>query len=647
MAIDTRCPHCQKAYRLRDELAGKRVTCGNPECRKSFTVEARPDANGSPSPARPAARTAAPAARPAPPVDAEALAAAAFADEAGTAAPGDKRIIHLTCSMCDHKWDVPWAMQGKNVLCPECRYRMKVPEQKTGKVDWRDPNAGGPSLRKIEKLEGVVATTDAGMISGETLRKTGVIEEDIEPRPRWHYVAAAALALMVVGGITYGILALLSARKEGKQELYMAEAVQEMTEAKDIAIPDGELRLFRATLHLQAGEFAVRQSKPQDAVNHFAAARQELAASTAAGRDLLFVELALAQAKHGGTDEEVNQKQSRTRWVPAAGRPTRGRSEGRVDTVLDELKHTFQAMKGVPLDVRIWAMRRLSRELAERGQADLAGQLTPAAFPAPGEESQGRAEAAVETLKVSGRQEKVREVAATLAGTVQSADAGLATVVALAQALDPPVPLTTTIQPPSAAGDVAEGPRLAYTTLYLLQNKPAEALELAKRPGPTAGQLRALALVAEWSPDPGPAVEAALGALSSAKKGPPPATDLVLLRLAREAGRANQPDKAEVFVKAQSKEDVRIWSRAEALRSRLVAGHESRPVDFNLAPVPDNTKDHRIGHGWARLTVARHNAKVADDPRGVLIEVNSWAAGSYRPLGKAGLALGLQDRDER
>ena len=51
--------------------------------------------------------------------------------------------VAVTCPMCDHKWDVPFAMQGKNVLCPECRHRVKVPEQKVGKVDWRDPNAGG------------------------------------------------------------------------------------------------------------------------------------------------------------------------------------------------------------------------------------------------------------------------------------------------------------------------------------------------------------------------------------------------------------------------------------------------------------------------------------------------------------------------
>ena len=38
MAIAFNCPHCDFAYRLKDELAGKRATCKNPECRKLITI---------------------------------------------------------------------------------------------------------------------------------------------------------------------------------------------------------------------------------------------------------------------------------------------------------------------------------------------------------------------------------------------------------------------------------------------------------------------------------------------------------------------------------------------------------------------------------------------------------------------------------
>src|SRR5262249_8202494 len=38
MTIAIRCPHCDKAYNLKDELKGKRVACTNPNCKKVFTI---------------------------------------------------------------------------------------------------------------------------------------------------------------------------------------------------------------------------------------------------------------------------------------------------------------------------------------------------------------------------------------------------------------------------------------------------------------------------------------------------------------------------------------------------------------------------------------------------------------------------------
>jgi hypothetical protein len=34
MAIVFNCPQCNLPYKLKDELAGKRATCKNPDCRK-------------------------------------------------------------------------------------------------------------------------------------------------------------------------------------------------------------------------------------------------------------------------------------------------------------------------------------------------------------------------------------------------------------------------------------------------------------------------------------------------------------------------------------------------------------------------------------------------------------------------------------
>ena len=38
MAIEFNCPHCGQPYRLKDDFAGMRATCKNPDCRKVITV---------------------------------------------------------------------------------------------------------------------------------------------------------------------------------------------------------------------------------------------------------------------------------------------------------------------------------------------------------------------------------------------------------------------------------------------------------------------------------------------------------------------------------------------------------------------------------------------------------------------------------
>lgn len=642
MAIDTLCPYCSKSYRLKDDLAGKRVTCGNPNCRKAFTVGGDHSANGAPV-AKPRAKAA--------PVDADALAASLFAEGGGEAVPEDKRVIAVTCPMCDHKWDVPYAMQGKNVLCPECRHRVKVPEQKTGKVDWRDPNAGGPSLRKIEKLEGAEGTVDARMVSGESLQKGGVFEDNTEPRPRWHYVAGGLAAFAVVAAIAFGGYSLFKGNKEGKQNRYMEEAVVEAMEPRDTQLPPAEAPLFRAGILIQAGEYAVKQDDPKklkEALDHFAKARQELdAAPTSVGRDLLFGELAAALVLLGGDEDQV-EKQVRIRWVPAPARDARARSEGKVNNVQELLVDVFKQMrndtKPVPAAARLHAIRRVTRYLAARGQPNLTGQILPLAF--TDELTDAKAVVAVEVYKASGDAEKAKAAAAELASAVLPGAPPPPAASALWMALDPPTPNAPKTEPPPAAGGVGYQTRLAYVMLYLLKNKAAEAFELAGRPGqgePEA-KLQAFALVAEWS-DPGPAAEAVQKAAEIAP-GLSKSTnqlDFTLVRLAQQAGRVNQPDKADLFLKAIQKDEYRAWAKFEALRAQF-AGGDAKPADAATVAVPENPKDQKVGHALARLAVYRNNARATGEAKPYLTEVEALGLGTFRPYGKAGLALGLQDR---
>ena len=63
-------------------------------------------------------------------VDAETLAAQVFGDEPEATKAVAERQMPVECLNCNHKWTEPESKAGKNVVCPECRTRMKVPELK-------------------------------------------------------------------------------------------------------------------------------------------------------------------------------------------------------------------------------------------------------------------------------------------------------------------------------------------------------------------------------------------------------------------------------------------------------------------------------------------------------------------------------------
>ena len=164
MAIEFNCPHCKEPYRLKDELAGRKATCKNPDCRQQITIPMPPSA-----------------------AELEATAHSALSDETpkveAAAAPAEKA-IPMTCSFCGHQWSEPMSKAGKNTLCPECRHRLKVPEPKEDVPDdWRQQKTKLPSGAKErhEKLEGVQDAADAKVVSGEALRGA---DAGIEYEPR-------------------------------------------------------------------------------------------------------------------------------------------------------------------------------------------------------------------------------------------------------------------------------------------------------------------------------------------------------------------------------------------------------------------------------------------------------------------------------
>lgn len=689
MAIDTQCPHCDKRYRLKEELSGKSVRCQNPECRKAFTVSENaakpsltapptattntppstqsltaefPQQQATPKPQPkvgiPEPRRTKPAAKP--PVDADALALKALAEaEESTAEPEpppDQRTIAMVCAVCDHTWTESWDKQGKNVICPDCRHRQKVPEQKKiEKADWRNPNANRPSLARSDvPVPDNVMGGEVRSVSVEALEQAGVIEDDVEDRPRWHYVAVVLLPLMLVATLSYAVVSYYRATQQGTRDDVMAHALKDLTQAADTSLlSPTEAPLFRAMIYMAAGEHALRHVEPtpehlEQAREQLVQARTELkAANKSWERDALFGELALAQCDLGGTPEQVAAG-TRYAWKPSRA-ATAQIVVHKIDrSIQQELLQTLIAMRDrerpCDFESRLSTVRRLTRKLTRLGQSDLIfGIVTQGFF--PGEQPEALAACAVEEFLETGDGAHARTVAEEIKTALTSNNSsGLSVPPMFTQSLwlsvEPPITAPTLTAAPAARGELSDATRLAYTALHLIKKEPEKALAIANRPGKLEPRLKALALISEWS-EPAEAVQSAQDLVQKQKK--PTATPLPLVRLARAAAHAQKLDTAEKLSAGIPDEGLRCWARAEVLRHQLHQSTTSTRVDPATVEVPTDGKQLRVGHALARMTVARHNARVEGHGKGRQ-QFDDWGAGTLKGFGLAGFALGLQDR---
>src|SRR5262245_11019588 len=121
MPIAFSCPNCQKAYKVKDDLAGKPVVCT--ACKSRIRVPA-PIASGA-----------------VPSHEAEALAVAALADELPSEV-AVAEVVELECPQCMEHVKFEARFGGKQAPCPSCRRIIRVPMPQTGKPkDWREATA--------------------------------------------------------------------------------------------------------------------------------------------------------------------------------------------------------------------------------------------------------------------------------------------------------------------------------------------------------------------------------------------------------------------------------------------------------------------------------------------------------------------------
>src|SRR5262249_23640215 len=149
----------------KDHWAGKKAQC--PACKKPLTVPAT---------------AAAPASSP---VDFEALAAAALADEPKAPAPAAQpTTIEFKCYYCDETVRVSADLAGKQTPCPECRRIVKVPLlEKTQPKDWRQMDTRLPAGARRDAApvpEGAWDTASVG-VSRQALVEARAIPQ-VRPR---------------------------------------------------------------------------------------------------------------------------------------------------------------------------------------------------------------------------------------------------------------------------------------------------------------------------------------------------------------------------------------------------------------------------------------------------------------------------------
>lgn len=664
MAIVFNCPLCNHPYKLKDELAGKRATCKNPDCRKVIVIPAAsglsiaelggivpdgPGKNDTPLPTNAA--------------DIEAAALRALSEtEQEREDKASQNVIPVRCDYCAHEWTEPLEKAGKNTLCPneECRQRVKVPMPKKGDAphDWRS-GANKPSLAKenFEKPADVV-DAEAKVVSREAWKEGGGAEQELEPISLKRRLFIASIIGTPILVLAIGIWFLVSWRKSEGEVHHFDKAVTEFAEGRAELAP-AEAPLFGGILELAAGEYALnpRQQEKDKALaqslQHFSRARNELQSgaqkderrSAAGERYAVAGELALAILGLGGTEEQVNDG-ARLRWVPeaAAGRTLRQKT---VHTVHEELLYTVNLLQqgGADFDTRSILTRRLARDLIRRGEITLASNIPTFLF-TPAEQPEARAIVALELYRADPGSAEARKTAEELKALMAAGTVRPNPVPASAQALWAVLGIEKApVLVPPLGGQLADSTRAAYVALRLLKpDQSSPALELTQKPGGSlGGRLRALQLYAEWSAEPGPAFDAAISSVGMNAKGKKETVPAVILvRLAQLAAASGRVDQANQLADLIPDDGLKAWARGSAIQFAMASDHKTK-LDDAAFEVPADPKLLRAGHAWGRLWQARHNTRV-DGASAATKAIASWPKGTIHPFGLAGIALGQHDR---
>jgi hypothetical protein len=585
MAIAFKCPSCQHAYKVKEEMAGKKVVCT--DCKKPIRV---PSGYGSPEPVS---------------AEADALAAAALADAPPAPAEVATATITVECPNCIEQVSFPADKAGKQAPCPNCKRIIRVPIPKTGKADWRTADAR-PTFAKVQpdaELKDVVSTANIKIVDREALEEAGALRKRVrEPRPLRERLTRLAI---LVGLLLLASIAMLLFRGRKVVEKRDDLVKSAILLVKDNAnLPAG----VRAETYRAAGEYVLSQpdGKAETAREYLANARGAFAnkaTEQSFEKTALLTRIALTTAGlAGGKDDLRNGR--RIELAP----------------MLAELRRTLAALDNDPSqwEGNVLAVRQLTRALGLRGESPdqpaILGQVY-GRFDAPAMRADALAAAGLELLAAGDNGEKkAKELAEQVNGMNET---NQPRVVALLAA--------TRVSEPAMTDSPSLAIRLGAAEGFARRGDLDAARAAARKPGSPEDRFEALVALAEVQPA-GQLGDAVTFFADEFKNRDLP--DWPLIRLAQLCADASSPEPArnlsaalaELKDLAPRSAAVRAWAQMELLRSPAVATPEAAA----RAIAPDTAFGARLA--WEE--VARRTRSPEGSPE------------ETRPLALVGAALG-------
>jgi ribosomal protein S27E len=582
MAIAFKCPSCQHAYKVKEDMAGKKVVCT--DCKKPIRVPAAYAASSSPLSA-----------------EADALAAAALADAPPAPAETAAATITVECPNCIEQVTFSSDKAGKQAPCPSCGRIIRVPIPKTGKADWRTADAR-PTFAKVQSeadLKDVVSTANIKVVDREALAEAGALrkrQRELRPlreRIRFWIIVGCLASLGVVGVL------LFRGKRVTEQRGDLVKSAVRLV-ADNANLPAG----IRAETYRAAAEYVLAQpdGKAEAARENLANARGAL---TNKGTEQPFEKTALLTRIAVTTTGLVGGKDD-----------LRNGRRFELDKMLTELRRTLAALDNDPgqWEGNILAVRELTHVLGLSGESAIVGQVH-GRFDTPATKADALATVGLELLGTGEEGEKkAKELAEQVKAMNETNQPRVVALLAATKLSDPAM----TDSPPLAV-------RLGAAEGFARRGDLDAARAIARKPGSPEDRFQALVTLAEVQPA-GQSADAVSFFADEFKNRDLP--DWPLIRLAQICANAPSPEPAKSLAAALAglkdlaprSAAVRAWAQMELLRS----SGEAAPEAAARAITPDTTLGARLA--WEEVARRTRNPDAAPDPA--------------RPLALVGTALG-------